>query len=155
MGYNEYCEFDIEIVCLTQLEIDWFNSNLIDIDLDNIDFDANLNDIDDKKKEYHSIAFKFCDKRDDTFPNFSYEIDKEKNTILLHSGECGEWSRYGHKQLAKVLQAFLVEFRREDTLKFRWVCWDNRGQNTYNGGAYKITATNIESINLKEWLDNT
>jgi hypothetical protein len=49
---------------------------------------------------------------------------------------------------------FLITFRPNEKISFRWIRYDNRGCDVYNGGAYKISAEKVDYINLKEWLNS-
>jgi hypothetical protein len=132
MGYHEYYEYAVTIENLTASESDWFKEVLSD-------------DYDDLNSP---LADKFISCNDQYFPAFDYTLNK--NSIRCFS----ETSSFkaGTAQLARVLMEFLDKFRPKERIGFRWVRYDNRGQDTYDGGAFVISADMIESVDLKSWL---
>ena len=146
MGYNEYSEFEVEIKNLTQEEMSWFDNML------NTHAELPLDEDDDQDVVDIVCAYiKGADSMEEyCFPQFDYMFAKKDNKLLLCSNETG----YSEpEQVANLLFDFIKKFRPKEKFSFRWIRWDNRGKDTYDGGAYFISKYGIESINLKDWCD--
>jgi len=143
MGYHEYMEFDVEINNINREEEIWFR-NLLRYDIEFLE--------ESEKDGSLGVDYKVYFKNEEQmFPGFDHCFKNSGTTIQLYASE-NAWDA-GPVQLARVLQSFISIFRPKEVIKFHWVCWDNRGKDTYNGGAYIVYATRVKSIDLKKWLE--
>ncbi len=158
MGYHEYFEYSVKITELTPDEKAWFEKlfsyQLTEDDWPLDEYASDESD-DPNYTEYVNFINHLYSPEDESFPAFDHFFKKSKSAgtcVTLHGGEVAHDE--GPVQLSKVLNAFLSKFRPTEKISFRWVRWDNRGNNTYDGGAYVISADKIEEIHLSKWLES-
>lgn len=164
MGYHEFEIFKVNLN-VSQKESKWIKNVLTAFEYieepfeTNQDgdyvYDYNKNDVITDEYELHFAKIMFLysqhqryDESNIPFPCFRFDIF-EKEVLFYNNIETNETSL----QVAIFIHYFLNFFNKDDVIKFRWVCWDNRGKDVYNGGIYLITKDSIKEIDLKYLLD--
>lgn len=152
MGYNEYSEFNVTVKNLSIEEMSWFDHILsscsAQLPLDEDD-DPDVVDVVSAFIKDENLSEEY------EFPQFDYIFargKKENGKNYFDLDIFPKEQGYSEAtQVAKLLHDFINRFKPEEKFVFRWIRWDNRRRNSYNGGAFKIDKNGIESIDLKEW----
>jgi hypothetical protein len=165
MGYNEYILCDFTINNVLEDEYLWLK-DIFDVDIDmngsieELITTGTVLDIGEHSPEVLSFLAKikkYCTSDCDIFPMFSMENCDEEYPSDFYFNCVYDYSENitaNMLAMAKVMQDFLKTFRPNEKISFRWIRYDNRGCDVYDGGAYKISAEKVDYINLKEWLSS-
>jgi hypothetical protein len=165
MGYNEYILCNLTIANISEDEYLWLK-DIFDVDIDingsinELVTTGTISDIDEPDSEVLNFlikAKKYCTSDCDIFPMFYMKSCDDKYPSDFYFENRGDYSKNIEADMfamAKVMQDFLVTFRPNENISFRWIRYDNRGCDVYDGGAYKISSEKIDCINLKKWLSS-
>lgn len=135
---NYYTQFCVEIQCLTQEELDWFDDAREELDV--CDMDANSE---------RMLSEPWRDAENEGNLDFDVEFEADKLVYLS-----GEESDIDHP--AALLQAFLKKFRPNEVLSLSWAntCSSSR-PDAFGGGAVVITATEMKWMTTNDWVEET
>ena len=166
MGYNEYILCDFTINHVSEDEYLWLK-DIFDVDInmngsiEELITTGTVSDIGDPNAtevlNFLAKIKKYCTSDCDIFPMFYMRNCDEKypsDFYFENRYDFAENITADMLAMAKVMQDFLVTFRPNENISFRWIRYDNRGCDVYDGGAYKISAEKIDCINLKKWLSS-
>jgi hypothetical protein len=165
MSYHEFINCDFTINNISEDEFLWLK-DIFDVDIDinglikELITTNNILDIDEPDAEmlnFFTKVKKYCTLDCDIFPLFFMKPKEEEypsDFIFENRSYYSENIEADMFAMAKVMQDFLITFRPNEKISFRWIRYDNRGCDVYNGGAYKISAEKVDYINLKEWLNS-